>query len=119
MAGSAAPGWQPAADQGAAMTPERFWRHLDAVLGGQLCCGLGAGRLQVVMGPPSQSDTSLGMATDHTVVLDQARNETLDLIDLQPKHPASGTGRAPRHASNTHRFQDRPLPRSGLIVRAD
>ena len=43
MAGSAAPGWQPAADQGAAMTPERFWRHLDAVLGGQLCCGLGGG----------------------------------------------------------------------------
>lgn len=25
MGGSAAPGWQPAADQGAAMTPERFW----------------------------------------------------------------------------------------------
>ena len=38
MAGSAAPGWQPAEDQGAAMTPERFWRHLDAVLGGQLQC---------------------------------------------------------------------------------
>jgi len=91
MAGSAAPGWQPAADQGAAMTPERFWRHLHAVLRGQLCCSLGAGRLQVVMGPPSQSDTSLGMATDHTVVLDQARNETLDWIALQPKHPASGT----------------------------
>jgi len=37
------PGGQPTADQGAAMTPERLGRHLNAVLSGQPGCSFGGG----------------------------------------------------------------------------
>ena len=43
IAGSPPPSGQPAAGQGAEMVAERLGRHLQALLCGQLCCGLGGG----------------------------------------------------------------------------